>query len=64
MEADGKTIAINSKETIQALDSVKELYETMIPFVVLTWIGLIIVWPTKKFFDRVGERLTEMETQQ
>ena len=31
VEADGKTIAINSKETLQALDAVKELYETMIP---------------------------------
>lgn len=31
VEADGKTIAINSKETLLALDACKELYETMIP---------------------------------
>jgi multiple sugar transport system substrate-binding protein len=31
VEKDGKTIAINSKETVQALDAAKELYETMIP---------------------------------
>jgi multiple sugar transport system substrate-binding protein len=30
VEADGKTIAINSKETLLALDGCKELYETMI----------------------------------
>jgi len=30
VEKDGKTISINSKETIQALDAVKELYGTMI----------------------------------
>lgn len=29
--ADGKTIAINSKETLQALDACKEFYESMIP---------------------------------
>jgi multiple sugar transport system substrate-binding protein len=31
VEPDGKTIAINSKETLQAMDACKELYETMIP---------------------------------
>ena len=31
VEADGKTIAINSKKNLQALDAVKELYDTMIP---------------------------------
>ena len=31
VENDGKTIAINSKETVTALDTVRELYETMIP---------------------------------
>ena len=31
VEADGKTLAINSKETIQALETARELHETMIP---------------------------------
>jgi multiple sugar transport system substrate-binding protein len=31
VQPDGKTIAINSKETLQALDASKEFYETMIP---------------------------------
>jgi len=31
VEKDGKTICINSKETIQALDACRELYESMIP---------------------------------
>lgn len=31
VESDGKTIAINSKETVTALDTARELYETMIP---------------------------------
>lgn len=31
VEADGRTVAINSPETIQALDGAIELYETMIP---------------------------------
>lgn len=31
VESDGKTVAINSKETIQALDTARELFETMIP---------------------------------
>jgi multiple sugar transport system substrate-binding protein len=31
VQPDGKTIAINSKETLQALDAAKEFYETMIP---------------------------------
>lgn len=31
VEADGKTIAINSKETIWALETARELYETMVP---------------------------------
>lgn len=31
VEADGKTIAINSKETLQSLDTAREFYETMIP---------------------------------
>lgn len=31
VQPDGKTIAINSKETLVALDACKELYETMIP---------------------------------
>jgi multiple sugar transport system substrate-binding protein len=31
VERDGKTIAINSKQTQQALDTAKEFYETMIP---------------------------------
>jgi multiple sugar transport system substrate-binding protein len=31
VEKDGKTICINSKETLQSLDACKELYETMIP---------------------------------
>lgn len=31
VEKDGKTICINSKETRQALDACRELYETMVP---------------------------------
>ena len=31
VEVDGRTIAINSKETIQALETARELYETMTP---------------------------------
>jgi len=31
VEKDGKTICINSKETLQALDACRELYETMVP---------------------------------
>lgn len=31
VEADGKTVAIKSKETIQALETAKELYDTMTP---------------------------------
>jgi multiple sugar transport system substrate-binding protein len=31
VEADGKTVAINSTETVQALDAARELFETMIP---------------------------------
>jgi multiple sugar transport system substrate-binding protein len=31
VEADGKTVAINSEKTVQALDAACELYETMIP---------------------------------
>jgi multiple sugar transport system substrate-binding protein len=37
VEADGKTIAINSKETLQALETAKEFYETMVPDVD-TWL--------------------------
>lgn len=37
VEADGKTLAINSQETIQALEVAKEFYETMIPGV-STWL--------------------------
>jgi multiple sugar transport system substrate-binding protein len=31
VEADGRTVAINSQETVQALDAARELFETMIP---------------------------------
>ncbi|MGD8847364.1 MAG: ABC transporter substrate-binding protein [Desulfobacteraceae bacterium] len=31
VEADGKTVAINSMETVQALNAARELFETMIP---------------------------------
>ena len=31
VEDDGKTVAINSRETIQALEAARQLYETMIP---------------------------------
>lgn len=37
VEKDGKTIAINSRETLQALDAAGELFETMIPGVE-TWL--------------------------
>ncbi len=36
VEADGKTIAINSKETLLALETARELYDTMVPDV-LNW---------------------------